>query len=140
MDQKTVLFLCTGNSVRSQMAEAMTNALPEGKWKAFSAGTVPAGFVHPMALRVLEEAGIHHQGVSKSVDVFKGQSFDLVVTVCSDAEENCPVWLGKGRKLHISLEDPGAVKGDEETRLNAFRQTREEIRKRILPVLTEQAE
>jgi arsenate reductase len=137
MATKKVLFLCTGNSCRSQMAEAMVNALPDRQWQAFSAGTVPAGFVHPMALQVLKEAGIEHQGVSKSVDVFKGKSFDLVVTVCSDAEENCPVWLGSGRKLHVSLEDPAAVEGDEETRLNAFRKVRENIQRLILPQLQE---
>lgn len=134
---KTVLFLCTGNSCRSQMAEAMVNALPDHRWQAFSAGTKPAGYVHPMALKALEEAGIHHRGESKSVEAFRGRDFDLVVTVCSDAEENCPVWLGRGRKLHVSLEDPAAVTGDEETRMNAFRAVRGEIQKRILPLLQE---
>lgn len=134
---KTVLFLCTGNSCRSQMAEAVVNALPDHRWQAFSAGTKPTGFVHPMALKALEESGIHHQGESKSVEVFKGRDFDLVVTVCSDAEVNCPVWLGRGKKLHVSLEDPAAVTGDDETRMKAFRALRGEIESRILPLLQE---
>lgn len=119
------------------MAEAMVNALPDHHWQAFSAGTKPAGFVHPMALKALEEVGIHHQGESKSTDAFKGRNFDLIVTVCSDAEENCPVWLGSGRKIHISLEDPAGVTGDEESRMNAFRVVREDIRQRILPLVTD---
>lgn len=137
MAPKSVLFLCTGNSCRSQMAEAMVNALPDHTWQAFSAGINPAGYVHPMALRVLEEVGIHHQGESKPAQVFMGWDFDLVVTVCSDAEKNCPVWFGSGRKLHVPLDDPAAVTGDEETRLTAFRDLREQIQINILPLLKE---
>lgn len=135
MEPKRVLFLCAGNSARSQMAEAIVNAESNQRWQAFSAGSTPAGYVHPLALKVLEEVGIHHEGFSKSMDVFKGKNFDLVITVCNDTEENCPVWLGKGKKLHLAFEDPAKVTGDEERKIGAFRQLREEIRQRILPVL-----
>ena len=94
MSQRKVLFLCTGNSCRSQMAEAIVNARLGDAWAAYSAGTQPAGYVHPLALQVLAEIGIEHQGRSKSADEYRQMSFDLVVTVCDDAAENCPVWLG----------------------------------------------
>src|SRR5512139_598338 len=90
---RNVLFLCTGNSCRSQMAEAIVNARLSNDWRAYSAGTVPAGYVHPKAIQVLEEIGITHQGESKSAEEFRGVDFDLIVTVCGDAAENCPVWL-----------------------------------------------
>ncbi len=137
MTPRRVLFLCTGNSCRSQMAEAMVNHALAGSWQAFSAGTQPAGFVHPLALRALAEIGIQHSGASKSAEVFRGQSFDLVVTVCDDAAENCPVWLGKDRKLHISFADPAKVTGSEEERLKAFRRLREGIEQKIVPLLRE---
>ena len=135
--KKSVLFLCTANSCRSQIAEALVNAEAGQAWQAFSAGTLPAAAVHPMALQVLEEAGIHHPGVPKSMDSFRGRTFDLVVTVCADSEENCPVWLGAGRKMHVAFDDPAKVSGDEETRLNAFRHLLEEMRHRLLPLLEE---
>jgi arsenate reductase len=90
-----VLFLCTGNSARSQMAEAIVNARIGYKWHAFSAGTRPTGSVHPFALEALREIGIDaSKAKRKSVDVFKGQDFDLIVTVCDQAAEECPVWIG----------------------------------------------
>jgi len=134
MDRKRVLFLCTGNSVRSQIAEALVNADMEHHWQAFSAGSVPAGFVHPYVLKVLEEVGIHHKGTSKSVESFRGQAFDLVITVCND-EENCPVWLGEGKQLHLAFPDPSKVDGSDEQKLAAFRKLRDDIRMKILPVL-----
>lgn len=117
-----ILFLCTGNSCRSQMAEAIVNARLGDKWQAVSAGTKPAGFVHPMAIQVLEEIGIHHQGRSKLVEEFQGQDFDLVVTVCDSAAEECPLWLGKGRKVHHSFPDPAKTND-----LNEFRQVRDDM-------------
>ena len=95
--KRKVLFLCTGNSARSQMAEAIVNARLGDAWEAVSAGTKPAGYVHPVALRVLQETGIEHRGRSKSADEFRLMTFDLVVTVCDSAAEECPVWLGQGR-------------------------------------------
>ena len=128
-----VLFLCTGNSCRSQMAEAIVNSrFPE--WQAFSAGIHPTGFVHPMAVRVLDEIGIQHAGVSKSVEQFRSDDFDLVVTVCDEANEECPVWLGKGRRVHEGFKDPAKAEGTDEERLAVFREVRDEISKKI-PVL-----
>ena len=129
---RKVLFLCTGNSCRSQIAEAVTNARLGASWRAFSAGTHPAGYVHPMALRVLEEVGIHHEGRSKSVDEVSSINFDLVVTVCDQAAEECPLWLGSGRRVHIGFSDPAKVEGDEAEQLAAFRAVRDEIEVRIL--------
>lgn len=129
---KKVLFLCTGNSCRSQMAEAIVNARMDGEWQAVSAGTKPAGYVHPKALAALAEIGIHHDGRSKLADEFKGQEFDLVVTVCDSAAEECPVWLGKGRKVHHSFLDP-ALTDD----MNDFRAVRDEIGIVMLELLKE---
>ena len=123
---RKALFLCTGNSCRSQMAEAIVNSRFPG-WRAFSAGVRPIGYVHPMALQVLREKGIEHRGESKSIDRFSGQEFDLVVTVCDDANEECPVWLGKGLRKHESFRDPARATGAEAARLAAFRLVRDEI-------------
>lgn len=127
---KKVLFLCTGNSCRSQMAEAIVNARMGAEWQAVSAGTKPAGYVHPKALTALAEIGIQHEGRSKQADEFKGQDFDLVVTVCDSAAEECPVWLGKGKKVHHSFPDP-ALTDD----LNDFRSVRDDIEKVMLELL-----
>jgi arsenate reductase (thioredoxin) len=130
-----VLILCTGNSCRSQLAEALVNHDLSGSWLAFSAGTAPAGYVHPLALRVLEEIGIQHQGVSKSVEEFRGQAFDAVITVCDDAAENCPVWLGKGTRVHIGFPDPARAIGSQAEVLDVFRAARDDIRAKIIPYL-----
>ncbi|WP_058868336.1 arsenate reductase ArsC [Chloracidobacterium thermophilum] len=119
---KKVLFLCTGNSCRSQMAEAIVNARYAGEWQAFSAGTRPAGYVHPKALAVLEEIGIRHAGHSKPADELQDPDFDLVVTVCDAAAEDCPVWLGTGRKRHHSFFDPAQTDD-----LADFRRVRDEM-------------
>ena len=130
LKKKKVLFLCTGNSCRSQMAEGIVNArLAEG-WQAYSAGSRPAGFVHPKALQVLREIGIPHAGRSKSMKELRGQEFDLVVTVCDEAEEQCPVWLGKGRQIHHGFPDP--AKAD---RLEDFRKVRDAMLREIIPLL-----
>lgn len=129
---KKVLFLCTGNSCRSQMAEAIVNARMGGEWQAVSAGTKPAGYIHPKALAALAEIGIQHEGRSKLADEFKGQEFDLVVTVCDSAAEECPVWFGKGRKVHHSFPDP-ALTDD----MNDFRAVRDEIGIVMLELLKE---
>ena len=131
---RKVLFLCTGNSCRSQMAEAIVNArYPE--WRASSAGTQPTGFVHPMAIQVLHEIGIEHDGSSKNVEQFRNETFALVVTVCDDANESCPVWLGKGVRLHEGFRDPAKAQGTDEERLAVFRQVRSEMLERIPPLL-----
>ncbi len=132
---KTVLFLCTGNSCRSRIAEALVNARLSSKWRAFSAGTRPTGYVHPMALAALAEIGIEHHGHSKSVDEFRQHTFDLVITVCDNAVEECPLWLGPGRKLHIGFPDPAKASGTDEEIMAVFRQVRDAIAIQILPLL-----
>lgn len=136
MDQKkNVLFLCTGNSCRSQMAEGIINATMPEKWQAFSAGVSPSGYVHPIALQVLKEINIEHQGHSKHPDVFREQKFDLVVTLCESASESCPVWLRGGRVLHFSLDDPAKVAGTDEEKMTAFRLIRDKIIQEIPQIL-----
>jgi len=125
-----VLFLCTGNSCRSQMAEAIVNARLGERWEAVSAGTVPAGYVHPKALAALREIGIEHDGRSKLADEYRDVAFDLVVTVCDSAAEECPLWLGQGRRVHHSFPDP-AKTGD----MDDFRAVRDAIERELLPLL-----
>jgi len=136
MNKRKVLFLCTGNSARSQMAEAIVNARMGGAWEAFSAGTKPAENVHPKATAVLAEIGIHHEGRTKKPDVFRGTDFDLVVTLCDDAAENCPTWLGKGAKKHLGFTDPAKVEGTDEEITAAFRKVRDYIAELIPALLT----
>ena len=132
---KTVLFLCTGNSCRSQMAEAIVNAsYPE--WKAFSAGTKPAGYVHELALEALGEIGISHSGESKHIDDLATRDFDLVVTVCDSAAEECPVWPGRaGRRVHHAFVDPAKAGGTLEERKQVFRKVRDEMLEAIPGIL-----
>ena len=125
------LFLCTGNSCRSQMAEAIVNARLSDTWKAMSAGIKPTGYVHPKAIAALSEIGIQHTGRSKLVDEFRGVDFDLVVTVCDPVAEECPIWLGKGRQLHHSFPDP--AKTDD---MNDFRKVRDDITLEIIALLS----
>ncbi|HZM21775.1 MAG TPA: arsenate reductase ArsC [Anaerolineales bacterium] len=134
MNQKTVLFLCTGNSCRSQMAEAIVNARYP-KWKAHSAGTKPAGYVHPKAIEALAEIGIPHSGQSKQIDELHTKDFDLVVTVCDSAAEECPVWPGKaGKRVHHSFVDPAKAEGTLDERKQVFRSVRDEMLE-FLPML-----
>lgn len=133
--KRKVLFLCTGNSARSQMAEAIVNHYQSDAWEAYSAGTRPAGYVHPLAIAALKEAGIDHQGRSKSLDEFQSVSFDLVVTVCDSAAEECPLWLGKGKRIHQGYPDPAKVDGSEDDRIAAFRIVRDEMIQRIIALL-----
>ncbi len=139
MSKAKVLFLCTGNSARSQMAEAIVNARLSDRWQAYSAGTQPAGYVHPMALKVLGEIGIEHDGRSKSANEYRDLPFDLVVTVCDDAAENCPVWLGKGRRVHLGFPDPAKAAGSEEEVLAVFRRVRDDIAARVRALLEREA-
>jgi arsenate reductase len=132
---KKVLFLCTGNSCRSQMAEAIVNARLGAEWQAVSAGTKPAGYVHPEVLAALSEIGIRHEGRSKLADEFKGVDFDLVVTVCDSAAEECPIWLGKGRRTHHSFPDPAKAEGTDDEIMNVFRTVRDDIEKEMTELL-----
>jgi arsenate reductase (thioredoxin) len=127
-----ILILCTGNSCRSQMAEGFLQAL-DPSLEVFSAGTQPATAVHPMAIEVMKEAGIDlSASTPKNVAAFLGQSFDYVVTVCDNAKETCPVFLGRvGERIHIGFEDPAAVEGSADEKLAAFKKIRDEIRTRM---------
>lgn len=133
---RTVLFLCTGNSARSQMAEAIVNAGNPPGWKASSAGTHPADEVHPLAIHVLKEKGIEHSGNPRDVELVRGQQFDLVVTVCDSAAEECPLWLGPGRRVHIGFPDPAQATGEVEEVLRVFRKVRDEIHQKIPKLLS----
>jgi arsenate reductase (thioredoxin) len=125
-----VLFLCTANSARSQMAEALLVAR-SGGFSADSAGVVASG-VHPLTVRVLDEIGIDwSRAESTPMTAVLDRSFDVVVTVCDEAREACPVFPGAGRLLHWSFDDPAAVLGSEDARLAAFRRVRDEIAARI---------
>jgi len=126
--KRTVLFLCSGNSCRSQMAEAIVNARYGETWQAFSAGTKPAGYVHPKARQALAEIGIQHEGYSKHIDELPTKDFDLVVTVCDSAAEECPVWPGRaGKRVHHSFVDPARAVGTDEEQMQVFRRVRSEM-------------
>jgi arsenate reductase len=134
---RNVLFLCTGNSCRSQMAEAIVNARLSDNWRAFSAGTVPAGYVHSKAIQALAEIGIAHEGESKSAEQFREMDFDLVITVCDDAAENCPVWLGNGKRVHLGFPDPAKAQGTDEEKLAVFRSVRDAIAQKVPELLSQ---
>jgi arsenate reductase (thioredoxin) len=128
---KRVLILCTGNSCRSQMAETMLNKLGKGGYRAFSAGAKPAGHVHPLAIETLSSMQYSIEGLrSKSMDEFKNQAFDLVITVCDRARDVCPVWPG-AQTLHWSFEDPAEASGSETEKRAVFRRVATEIQQRI---------
>ncbi len=137
--KKRVLFLCTGNSCRSQTAEGLVNHFLGEVWEAYSAGTQPSGYVHPLAIQAMFELGINISGHhSKSTDEFRDSHFDLVMTVCDDAAENCPVWLGEGRVVHIGFPDPAKATGTHAEQLEKFRQVRDAIRDQVLGYLEEE--
>ena len=120
-----VLFLCTGNSARSQIAEGLLRHLAGDRFDVFSAGTRPVG-VNPNAVQVMAEIGIDISGhCSKSVDQFAGQQFDYVITVCDNAREQCPIFPGARRQVHQSFIDPAAAPEDQQ--LGQFREVRDEI-------------
>lgn len=131
----SVLILCTGNSCRSQLAEALINARMGDRWQAFSAGTEPGARVHPLAVQVLEEIGIEHAGRPKNANEFFGRPLDLVITVCDDAAENCPIWLGPGKRAHISFPDPARATGTDAEILDVFRSVRDDIADKVLDYL-----
>ena len=131
-----VLFLCTGNSARSQMAEALLCDLGGPDFTISSAGVATAGGVHPLAVAALAEIGIDWSAArSKSVTDFAGHSFDYVITLCEAARQTCPVFRGLHTALHWELADPAAVSGSEQERLEAFRQTRQELTHFLVPFM-----
>jgi arsenate reductase (thioredoxin) len=111
------------------------NARLGDEWTAVSAGTHPSGYVHPNALRVLQEIGIEHRGRSKSVEEFRTVPFDLVVTVCDSATEECPVWLGQGKRVHLGFPDPAKATGRDEEVLAVFRIVRDDMLAKIPDLL-----
>ena len=133
MTLQTVLFLCTGNSCRSQMAEAWLRHLAGDRFEVFSAGTMPKP-IHPFTYRVMAEVGIEMSGHSSKLvtdQVIPGE-LDYLITVCDDADKNCPVGLLNARqRIHWSFEDPAAVKGSEAERLEKFREVRDRIQNRV---------
>jgi arsenate reductase len=119
------------------MAEAILNARQGERYQAYSAGSHPTGFVHPLAIKALAEIGIGHQGSSKHVDEFRGQSFDYVITLCDPAADECPVWLGRGKRMHMPFPDPAKVSGTEDEQMAAFREVRDGITTQISELLAE---
>lgn len=132
MIKKKVLFLCTGNSVRSQMAEGFLKNLAGNRFEVFSAGSQPFG-LNPRAVKVMAEVGLDISGQkSKSVLQFIKHKFDYVITLCDQARQACPIFPGEYQKLHWDLPDPAAAEGTEEEKLTAFRKIRDEIKEKIL--------
>ncbi len=127
-----ILILCTGNSCRSQMAEAFLQSFDAGL-EVHSAGTEPSRSVHPMAIRVMLETGIDiSENQPKNVALFLRENFDYVITVCGDARESCPVFPGRVKhRRHIGFDDPAAAGGTEDEILAVFRRVRNEIRERF---------
>ena len=126
---KRILILCTGNSARSQMAEGLLKSF-DSDLEVFSAGTIPAQRVNPFAVKAMKEIGIDiSTHLPKNVDQFIKQSFDYVITVCDNAKESCPVFIGQvEHRLHLGFEDPAEVRGTDNEVLSVFRRTRDEIK------------
>lgn len=130
-EKKRVLILCTGNSARSQMAEGLLRHDAGDRFEVASAGVDPTS-VRPEAIDVMKQIGIDISGHrSKSVDEFAGQAFDYVITVCDNANQNCPIFPGNTKRIHWSIDDPAAVKGDDDAKLTVFRRVRDELRHRL---------
>ena len=131
-DKKKLLFLCTGNAARSQMAEGLARAFHGDKVDVVSAGSRPAGWVHPLAIQALADLGIDiRDHTSKSAEEFLDQPFDVVVTVCDSAAQDCPNWPGAKRIEHWPIEDPSWGPDDPSTRYGRFLVTRDELARRI---------
>lgn len=130
--KKRILFLCTGNAARSQMAEGLARAYHGDELDVVSAGSRPAGWVHPLAIRALEAVGIDaSEQTSKSAEPFLEQKFDVVVTVCDSAAKDCPTWPGAARVEHWPVVDPSYGPDDPATRYDRFVATRDELERRI---------
>ena len=132
LDRRRVLFLCTGNAARSQMAEGFLRSHGSDSFDVHSAGTDPADMVHPLAVRTMAESGvdISHQ-CPKDLWHFVAERWDFVITTCDRANENCPVFPGVQERIHWSFRDPAAAEGSEEERLQVFRRVRDEILTRV---------
>ena len=138
---KKILILCTGNSCRSQMAEGFLKSLDENLG-VFSAGTKPAEKVNPYAVKAMKEIGIDiSDGVAENVDKYLRQSFDYVITVCDNAKETCPIFIGDVKhKLHIGFDDPADAVGTEEEIMPVYRRVRDEIKKEFGDFYTKEIE
>ena len=135
-----VLFLCTENACRSQMAEGLVNHDLAGKVRAWSAGVRPSR-VNPRAIQVMAELGIDiGQQRSKSVDSLAGEQFDLVITVCDRAQQQCPIFPGETEVMHVGFPDPARATGTETEILAVFRQVRDEMRDQLVPLLRKKSE
>jgi arsenate reductase len=136
---KRILILCTGNSCRSQMAEGFLKSFDKNL-EVFSAGTKPSSQVHPKAIQVMKEVGIDlSSNYPKHSDQFINESFDYVITVCDNAKETCPVFIGKvGKQIHIGFEDPADATGTEEEILAVFRKIRDEIKRDFFEFFTKE--
>ena len=129
--KKRVLFLCTANSCRSQMAEGIVNRFFGTELEAFSAGTKES-FVHPLAIEVSKEIGVDiSANRSKNLSEFDGEKFDYVITLCGDANETCPLYIGGTKKIHIGFDDPAKATGSKDEILREFRRVRDEIKKKL---------
>ncbi|KJS03595.1 MAG: protein tyrosine phosphatase [Desulfobulbaceae bacterium BRH_c16a] len=134
--KRKVLFLCTGNSCRSQMAEGLLRHLSEGRLEACSAGLAPKEHIHPLAIKVMEEIGIDISGQKpKRVGTYLGkETISFVITVCSKAEESCPrIWpgLAEANRLYWPFTDPAEAEGTEEETMTVFRQVRDQLKEKI---------
>ena len=137
MEKIKVLFVCTGNSVRSQMAQALLNHLDGEHFAAYSAGSKPC-YVHPKTIKVMDESGISMDGhYSKHFDDYKDEHFDYVIPLCEVAALSCPVFPGTKERLNWFIDDPIRVLGDDERRLMAFRMTRNILRQKIQKFIKE---
>jgi arsenate reductase len=136
--KKTMLFLCTGNAARSQMGEALARVDWGDVVEPLSAGSKPAGWVHPLAIEAMEELGADMSGArSKSAEEFLGREIDLVVTLCDSAANDCPVWPGAKRVVHKPVDDPSFGDDDPSTRYQRFLERRDEIRTIIAELVRE---
>ncbi|WP_305043991.1 arsenate reductase ArsC [Geoalkalibacter sp.] len=135
---KKVLFLCTGNSCRSQMAEGFANHDFAERLQAFSGGTDPQG-LNPRAVRVMAELGIDISGQSSDhISKYEGQGFDYVITLCGDANEKCPLFFGGVKRLHLGFPDPAKALGDDEQILEVFRRVRDDMRRQLREFFTKE--
>lgn len=129
---KKVLILCTGNSCRSQMAEALWQKLGQGRWVSYSAGSNPAGYVHPLAIEAMAELGCDiSQNKSKHLNEFLDQPLDMVVTVCGSAHDVCPTFPSATKVEHWPFQDPAHAEGSESEKRLFFREIRDQIKNRI---------
>lgn len=128
---KKIIFICTANSCRSQMAEGLLREMSNGQFEVYSAGTSPS-FVNPLTVKVMGELGIDISAQrSESIDDYIGDEFDYVITVCGRAEEECPMFPGNAKRIHWPIDDPAEANGTDDNILKAFREARDDLKRRI---------